>query len=324
MKKVCTLMSSEAQPLVAIIIVNYNGFALTRDCLASFATTTDSRYVLIVVDNGSMDRSIPRLRQEFPQVHYVRSEKNLGFTGGNNLGLAVAYEKGVKYVFFLNNDTVVAENIMNLADFLDANPDIGMVAPLTFYHESPEITSFGGGYLNRNTGRVTFINKGVRREQISSGVIDCTFLEGAAIMARADLVKLAGGFNDDYFLTSEEAELCTKVSDMGYRLALLTSCSIWHKVSQTMGPGSELINYFVYRNRLHFIRNNARRFGLSDMVFIVRNYLGSFFSLAIRVRNLSAARGLVLGLVDFLRGVKGVGRYRQQLQPKQSEGAPIL
>jgi hypothetical protein len=308
---------------VAVIIVNFDGYALTRDCLVSFARVTDQRYVLIVVDNGSMDNSIPRLQQEFPQVQYVRSEKNLGFTGGNNLGLAIAYKEGAKFVFFLNNDTVVAENIMELADFLDDNPDIGMVAPLTFYHEVPEITSFGGGYLNRNTGRITFINKGVQREQIPPGVIDCTFLEGAAIMARSDLVKRAGGFNDDYFLTSEESELCIKVADMGYRLALLTSCSIWHKVSQTMGPGSELLNYFVYRNRLHFIRNNAKDFGLSDLGIIVRNYLVSFLSLLIKVRNLPAARGLVLGAVDFLRGVKGVGRYRQRLQPNQSGGVPI-
>lgn len=316
-------MSLNNKADVAVIIVNFNGYALTRDCLASFAKVTGHRYILIVVDNGSLDQPIAQLRREFPHVRYARSEMNLGFTGGNNLGLTVAYEEGVKYVFFLNNDTVVAENIMELADFLDDNSDIGMVAPLTFYHEAPELTSFGGGYLNRNTGRITFGNKGVKREQIQQRVVDCTFLEGAAIMARSDLVKRAGGFNDDYFLTSEESELCVKVMDMGYRLALLTSCSVWHKVSQTMGSGSELLNYFVYRNRLHFIRNNARCFGLRDLGFIVRNYLVSFFSLLIKVRNLSAARGLVFGLVDFLRGVKGAGRYRKRLQLTQTGGLPI-
>jgi GT2 family glycosyltransferase len=154
-------------------------------------------------------------------------------------------------------------------------------------------------------------------------VVCCSFLEGAAIMARADVVRRAGGFNDDYFLNSEEAELCVKVADLGYRLALITSCSVWHKVSQAMGTGSELINYFVYRNRLHFIRNNAKRFGLRDLVGIVRNYLTTFISLTLKVRNIPAARGLVLGLIDFLRGVKGVGRYRRRLQPNQTGGVSL-
>jgi GT2 family glycosyltransferase len=311
-------------PQVAVIMVNYNGYALTRDCLASFAKVTwPGNYVLIVVDNASVDDPLPRLQREFPNVLYVESKTNLGFTGGNNLGLAAAYKLGVKYVFFLNNDTVVSENIFNLVNFLETNRDVGMVAPLTFYHDNPATISFGGGQLDRNTGRITSLNKGITRSEMSTDVVYCSFLEGAAIMARADLIRRAGGFNDDYFLNSEEAELCVKVADLGYRLALIKSCSVWHKISQTMGSGSELINYFVYRNRLHFIKNNARGFGVSDLVGIVRNYLITFFSLTLKVRNIPAARGLVLGLIDFLRGVKGVGRYRQRLQPKSSGGVSL-
>lgn len=305
-------------------MVNYNGYALTRDCLASFAKVTwPGNYVLIVVDNASADDPLPRLQLEFPNVLYVESKTNLGFTGGNNLGLAAAYELGVKYIFFLNNDTVVSENIFVLVNFLETNRDVGMVAPLTFYHDNPAIISFGGGQLDRNTGRITSLNKGITRSEMSTDVVYCSFLEGAAIMARADLIRRVGGFNDDYFLNSEEAELCVKVADLGYRLALTTSCSVWHKISQTMGSGSELINYFVYRNRLHFIKNNARGFGINDLVGIVRNYLITFFSLTLKVRNIPAARGLVLGLIDFLRGVKGVGRYSQLLQPKASSGVSL-
>lgn len=304
-------------PLVAVIIVNYNGYELTRECLRSFSGVAYDRYVLIVVDNASRDDSAPRLRQEFPQVIYVQSETNLGFTGGNNLGLAIAYELGVDYVFFLNNDTVVAGNVFDLVTFLEDHPDVGMVAPLTFYYDNPEITSFGGGYLNRNTGRIIFLNKGIRREEIPESVVFCSFLEGAAIMARTELVKQVGGFNDDYFLTSEESELCVKIADLGYRLALITSCSVWHKISQTVGAGSELMTYFIYRNRLVFIKNNAVRLGLREFAAILHNYVSSFLSLALKLRNLPAARGLVWGVVDFGRGVQGVGRYRKLLQPER-------
>jgi GT2 family glycosyltransferase len=301
-------------PLVAVIIVNYNGYELTRDCLLSFAGIKSDRYVLIVVDNASHDNSYQKLSAEFPEAHHVQSKINLGFTGGNNLGLEAAYALGVEYVFFLNNDTLVSENIFDLVTYLDTNPDVGMVAPMTYYHEDPEIISFGGGHLDRNTGRITFLNKGIKLCEMPANSVDCSFLEGAAIMARADLVKRAGGFNDDYFLCSEEAELCVKVADMGYRLVVVSGCSVWHKVSQTMGSGSELINYFVYRNRLYFIRNNALRFGLSEMSLILYNYLASYLSLMLKLRNFPAARGLMTGIVDFMRGVKGAGRFRQKLQ----------
>ncbi len=302
------------KPFVAVIIVNYNGYELTRDCLRSFEGVIYDRYTLIVVDNASRDDSIPRLQQEFPNVRYVKSKTNLGFTGGNNLGLAVAYEMNPDYVFFLNNDTVVSANIFELAAFLDTNPDVGMVAPLTYYHERPEITSFGGGHLNRNTGRVTRLNHGIRRDQIHDGVIFCTFLEGAAFMARTELVKRAGGFNDDYFLAAEETELCVRIIDMGYRLALVPSCSVWHKVSRTMGSGSEMIHYFVYRNKLHFIRNNAAGFKIVDLVTIISDYFRTFASLVIKKRNIPAAKGLVIGVFDFLRGVIGPGWYKEKLQ----------
>ena len=302
------------KPLVAVIIVNYNGYESTRDCLRSFAGVTYDRYSLIVVDNASRDDSIARLQREFPGVRYVKSNTNLGFTGGNNLGLAVAYEMDPDYVFFLNNDTTVSANVFELASFLDTNSDVGMVAPLTFYQENPKITSFGGGHLNRNTGIITFCNKGLRREEIPDTVVYCSFLEGAAIMARTELVKRVGGFNDDYFLTCEESELCVRVMDMGYRLALITSCSIWHKISHTMGPGSELINYFVYRNRFHFIRNNAAGFKLGDLVTIFLDYSSILASFVLKKRNIPAAKGLMVGVYDFLMGVKGPGRYKERLE----------
>jgi hypothetical protein len=301
---------------VAVIIVNYNGYLLTRDCLLSFKKVDYDKYIIIVVDNGSSDGSVPRLLKEFPDVCYVQSTKNTGFTGGNNLGLKKAYELGAKYIFFLNNDTTVSHNIFDLVGFLDEHPDVGMVAPLTFYYDRPEIISFGGGHLNRNTGRITFLNKGKRHENITDNAINCTFLEGTAIMAREELVRHVGGFNEDYFLTSEESELCVRIIDKGYRLALTPACYVMHKVSQTMGTGSELISYFVYRNRLLFIRNNAKKMSIRDSTDILLNYLSSFSSLVLKYRNWPAARGLIFGVSDYVRGIRGAGRYSELLKAR--------
>lgn len=133
-------------------------------------------------------------------------------------------------------------------------------------------------------------------------------------MARADLVKEVGGFNDDYFYASEESELCLKITDLGYLLAVLPSCAVWHKISQTMKTGSEIIVYYVYRNRLLFIRNNSTKFGLRETLAILQLYIFSFLSYLLKQRNLPAVRGLVRGVIDFRRGIKGVGRYKPVLQ----------
>jgi hypothetical protein len=312
-------------PLVAIIIVNYNGLDDTVECLKSLRLSTFQKFRVIVVDNASRENPLPVLESDFPEACCFRCEINQGFTGGNNLGLAIACEMETKYIFYLNNDTVVtSDTLARLVGYMENHPEVGIAGPLTYYYDEPDVVCFSGGHINRNTGRISFIGKGARLPEAPEKVIFCNFVEGAAIFIRTALAEHVGGFNDDYFLTSEESELCIRVADMGYKLAVLTTCSIRHKVSRSMGAGSELINYFVYRNRLHFIRKNSQKIVLSDAVTIISNYLVTFFSLVLKLRNLPAARGLLLGVLDFLRGVTGPGRYQRKLQGSMPEPGESL
>ena len=313
-----------AEALVAIIIINYNGLADTVECLQSLRLSTYRVYRVILVDNASRENPCPILERDFPEVCTVRSEVNLGFTGGNNLGLTAAYTFEPDYILFLNNDTLVAPDMLReLVRFMGSHPDTGMVGPLTYYYDEPDMVCFGGGMLNCNTGRISFLDRGVRLDAAVAGVRYCNFIEGAAMLIRTPLVKEIGGFNDVYFLTSEESELCTEVEARGYRLAVLNAAVMWHKVSRSMGAGSELINYFVYRNRLRFIRRNARNFRLRDFLAIALTYCRTFVSLLLRQRNLRAGRGLIMGVIDFLRGITGPGRYRQRLQPIRQDGVGL-
>lgn len=308
---------------IAIIIVNFNGLGDTVECLTSLRTSNFQDYKVIVVDNASRENPVPELTKDFPEVCCIRSEINLGFTGGNNLGLAKASELNPKYIFYLNNDTVVTpDTLSTLVEYMEQHPEVGIVGPLTYYYDEPDAVCFCGGTIDRNTGRISFIGKGSRLPEVIEVVIQCSFVEGAAFMIRTSLAQQAGGFNDEYFLTSEESELCIKVADMGYKLAVLTTCSIRHKVSRSMGAGSELINYFVYRNRLKFVRNNASHFTVNSFMHIASNYLRTFASLLFKERNLPAARGLLNGSIDFLRGISGPGRYKEQLQPTQQGTMP--
>ena len=302
------------EPSVAIILVNYNGCEDSRECLLSLRDVEYRNKSIILVDNASTDGSISILKDEFPEVCCLRSEKNLGFTGGNNFGLAHAYEMRPDYVFLLNNDTTVSPNILlELTGFMAGNPRVGLAGPLTFYYDAPDVVSFGGGQLNQNSGIVSFLHKGAKRGDVTEPVIYCNFIEGAAIFARTEVIRAAGGFNDLYFLTSEESELCARVAKMHYQLAVITECGVWHKVSQTMGAESVLANYFIFRNKLWFIRRNSCNPALSGYFQFLRYTIGCLASFLLKKRNAPAAMGIIYGIVDFLKGISGPGRYKVRL-----------
>ena len=304
----------DRSPLVAVVIVNYNGYELTRDCLRSFAEVLYENHALIVVDNASCDGSVGRLNEEFPQVHYIESTYNTGFTGGNNLGLKKAAALGARFVFFLNNDTVVSPNILDeLVSFSSEHPEVGIVGPLTYYYEAREMVSFGGGNINRNTGMYVQLHKDKTVEQVESQVVYCSFIEGAAMFMRTELAAKVGGFSDVYFLTSEESELCVRTADEGYQLAMITSCSVWHKVSRSLTSGSPLRTYFVARNRLLFVKRNCLGFGARDFRELAMCYGKSLAWCLIKDRNMATTKSIVLGILDFFKGSTGAGRYANKL-----------
>lgn len=306
-------------PMLAVIVVNFNGLNDTIECLNSLRASTLQEFKVIVVDNASRENPLPILERDFPQVSCIRSEINLGFTGGNNLGLAKAIEMNPKYIFFLNNDTIVTpDTLAALVEFMDKHPVVGIAGPLVYCYDEPEVISFCGADIDRNTSRITFKHRNVviDSSMLPDDAYNCSFIEGSSLMIRTELMEKIGGFNDDYFLTSEESELCVRVADMGYKLAVVTTCSILHKVSKTMGAGSELINYYVYRNKLYLIRNIAEKFGLREFIQVANNYLRSLLSLLLKERNVPAAKGLIAGVIDFLFGVTGPGRFKSRLQAK--------
>ena len=297
-------------PCVAIILVNFNGVEDTLECLNSLEKVTYRNFRTIVVDNGSRRNEVLRIKHQYPDAVYIRSQINTGFTGGNNIGLATAYKLEPDYIFFLNNDTIVSENIIDeLVTYMEANPDTGMVGPMNCYYDQKNTVCFGGGYLDRNTGIVRFVNKGRSISEIDYSPLFCSFIEGSAMFARTSIIKAIGGFYEGYFLTSEESELCVRISDLGYKLAILPNCVIWHKVSKSMGVESELSSYFIFRNKLLFIKRNSKSITPKDLFNLSRYYLICFFSYLLKKRNVSAAKGLLRGVADFLRGVVGHGIF---------------
>lgn len=307
-------MKKKSESLVFIIIINYKGYDDTEECLESIKKIKYSNYGIIVVDNAPNKSSVSLLKSKFPDIFYIGSPNNVGFSGGNNLGMQLAYKLGAKYILFLNNDTIVSNNLLTeMISFMENHKSVGMAGPLTLYYDNPSLVAFAGGSLNRNTGLITYFYKNIKLQQLKHNVVYCNFIEGAALFCRAQLIKKIGGFNELYFLTSEESELCIKVKESGHKMAVITSCYVWHKVSQSMTAASELASYFIFRNKLFFVKNNCIEFHLRDLLNIFRYYMVCLLSFTFKKKNYSAVIGMLNGIVDFFLGRDGVGRYKGNL-----------
>jgi len=292
-------MQSANLPLVSIITLNYNGKYLTEQLLLSLSKVTYCNLEVIVVDNGSTE-SIESLKKDFQNVVYVESEKNLGFAGGNNLGIKKA--KG-EYILLLNNDTEVEPGFMEpMINRMRDNPDIGVISPKIVYHYADDIIQFAGGKsINLFTGRGAF--KGNQQED--NGNFDASeyteLAHGAAMLINRKVIGKIGLMPEFYFLYYEELDYCMTIKQAGYRLWYEGSSKVYHKESMTVGKLSPLKSYYMNRNRLAFLRRHAKGFQkyiaiiwfviLSLPVQTLRHILKRNFSLI-----LPAYRGLLWNL----------------------------
>ncbi|MEJ7693517.1 glycosyltransferase family 2 protein [Daejeonella sp.] len=264
---------------VSLITVNYNHADITLQLLYSVKKFARySNIEIIVVDNGSKTDKTEWLRRQYPDAKFIRSEENLGFAGGNNLGIK---EASGDYLLFVNNDTEIFEDVITaLANVLDNDPTIGVVSPKIVYYDRPEIIQYAGfTAMNYNTGR----NKCVGQFEIDKGQYDqhfgpTSYAHGAAMMVRVEAVEKAGPMPENYFLYYEEMDWCEKIRRAGYTIWVETKTQIRHKESLSVGAASPLKEYFMTRNRILFIRRNAP--SISVFIFCV------YFLFVVTPRNL--------------------------------------
>ncbi len=257
---------------VSIITVNFNQAAVTGQFLASVETCNDYEPAeVIVVDNGSETDHTKKWKDQYRNVRFIRSERNLGFAGGNNSGIKVATGD---YFFLVNNDTEFTDGLIeSLVNILDNNPDVGAVSPKIRYFEKPEIIQYAGfSSMNFNTGR----NKCIGQFEKDHGQYDrntgpTAYVHGAAMMVRKEVIDKAGPMPENFFLYYEEMDWCEKIRRSGYQVWFEPKALIYHKESVSVGKESPLKEYFMTRNRILFIRRNAPAF--SRILFFLHFFL---------------------------------------------------
>ncbi len=244
--------------LVSIITVNYNQATVTEALIRSLeVVNTYTHYELIVVDNGSRENCVPGWIKKYPRHKFIRSEVNLGFAGGNNVGIATA--KG-DFLFLINNDTeVTADLIEKLVDTLVAHPEAGIISPKIRYYEQPDTLQYAGFTpMNYYTAR----NNCIGQWEKDNGQYDhyagpTGFIHGAAMMISRDALYKAGNMAQNYFLYYEEMDWCERIRKAGFQVWINTDALIYHKESVSVGKASALKEYFMNRNRILFIRKNC-------------------------------------------------------------------
>ncbi len=249
---------------LAIILVNWNSYELTRDSLLSLAATTYTNYDIIVVDNASTDESVTQLKNEFTSIIFLSSDTNRGFTGGNNIGMQYALEKGYELQLLLNNDVAVEPDFLAPLVSVFENKNIGAAQPLIYFHHNHELIWNAGSKYNAllgisSTPGYNTLDKGQTQKKIQKSI---DWITGCAFMVRSAVLQEVGLLTEAFFIYYEDVDLSFKIKKAGYQLAYVPSSVIYHiagmshKSKQKTKEGyiSAKVHYLNARNRIWVLK----------------------------------------------------------------------
>lgn len=249
-------------PSIAIVILNWNGRDDTLACLASVEKITYPDFRVIVVDNGSADNSVAAIRAAFPKVELIETGANLGFAGGNNVGIKRGLELGAEYVLLLNNDTVVDPGLLDA--FVAAAkrfPAAGVFSAKIFYHAEPSKLWYAGAIWLADREYFQHVGIGeIDDGKAYNDIAETDYASGCALFIRAGVINEIGLMDPKFFLTYEESDWCYRARSAGHKILFVPAAKLWHKVSASFGGvESPLQLYFYSRNILLWAERHLPR-----------------------------------------------------------------
>jgi len=249
-----------ATPDISVIVVTYNTATLIERCLASVLAATGVTADIRVVDNASSDGTAAVVRRDFPSIPCVENRENTGFAAANN---QVLPDCTGRYVLFLNPDTEVKpSSLAAMVSFMDGHPAVGLAGARIVYPDGTPQWSVAYQYPSERYAR----------EELRHlpGEIACVL--GAAMIARADLVRTLGGFDDDYFLYGEDQDLCLRIRRAGFAIGVVDHAVVIHhgghseKDTQPAEVWKKKVHaeYLFYEK--HYRPETIRRIRRADMI----------------------------------------------------------
>jgi GT2 family glycosyltransferase len=300
---------------LAIILINWNSFELTKDTLESLQQTTYTNYDCIVVDNGSVDGSGDLIESTFPNCIVIKSFTNKGFTGGNNIGMDYALQNGYEYIMMLNNDVAVEPNFLEpLIARLDQDATVGAVQPLIYFHHDRNlIWNAGSRYLSWIGLPLTlmYFRKDPSRLQINmQKKID--WITGCAFMIRASVLRKTGTLKEPYFIYFEDVDLSFRIKQAGYQLGYVPESVIYHiagmshksKTKEKEGFLNPKVHYLNGRNRIWFLKAHTPWWAIPTTFFYQFMYylaVSFYFISRLRFNKLKAWwKGIKEGIFEAI------------------------
>ncbi|WP_158413908.1 glycosyltransferase family 2 protein [Halorubrum sp. CGM5_25_10-8B] len=284
---------SEACPEVAIIVLNWNNYSDTAECLRSLKDIEYPNYCVYVVDNGSTDGSGERLEEEFPWCEFIFNHGNLGFAAGNNPAIDTAIEGEASYVLLLNNDIQAEDGLLKpLVETAEKYEDTVIVGGVLL-NEEGDVYSAGGDF-NQITTRLKI------DEEVDSSEFRTNFVSGAMLLADSNFLKSVGGLSEYYFFGMEDQELAWKAKKEGKELRINSRSRAVHKIGGSSDRESPFRFYHATRNRLEFIRRN---------LFLPNRIIAYLFFIITRVVRFiqwffqgktSKIKAVLLGMYDWI------------------------
>jgi len=299
-----TTPSIDPQPVVDIIILNWNGLVDTLECINSIMQCDYQNLRIIVVDNGSTDDSVVSIKATFPDITLLETGENLGYAEGNNVGIRYSLENAPDYLLVLNNDTVIDPKMISALVNTAKEFPSGILGPLTYYHDQPDTIWWAGTVWV--TEKSHFTHRGDREidnENKYCQIQECDYVVGSALFASSEVFRTTGLLDARYFLTFEETDWCYRAKQFGYKSYCIPDAKLWHKVSSSLGAGSALQHYFYMRNALLWGERYLNTFAYLKL-------LGKSVTIALKIskRGDAVDKGIkhfywgLLGLVNRVTG----------------------
>lgn len=260
-------------PRVSIITINYNQAQVTTELLDSIRRISYNDLEVIVVDNASREDPGAYLTELYPEIIYIRSEENLGFSGGNNLGIDAS---SGEYLLFINNDAELTEGaIERLLQLFDEIPDLGIVSPLLcYFNEAPEqnadiIQYAGTTHVHPLTARNKTLGELETNTNQYNEPYPTAYAHGAAMMVPRKVIEQVGKMPELFFLYYEELDWSERIRRGGYKVYLEPRAKVYHKESISVGKMSTLKTFYLNRNRILFMRRNRSIWQLAGFVLFL-------------------------------------------------------
>ena len=291
-------------PSVYTLVLNYNNYADTVETIESVLSMNYDSNVILLIENSSDNSIIQKIRTAFPNLAIIENKKNLGYAGGNNIGIQAAIAGGAEYIFLLNNDVILEKDVLEkCVSAMEKSPGCGACQPVIVASQNKGMIWSAGTQLFFGYPRLFL--KGTKLQK--NGIKTAPFgLVGCAVLFRRTALQKTGLFDEALFLFHEETDWCIRAKKMDFSLLIISNAIVCHKISTTIGMFSKIYLYYVGRNWLLVGKKNFSFFFylyILSTEFLIR--FPYYLYHVTKKGQIGMIKFYLMGIFDGIRGISG-------------------